>query len=138
MIIQDIYLEDWDWTIKVFYVVDTCYIEVILAELENINCPEDTLLRVEKCLKEVNTGVTYSNLKYKCSIIVIGQSTSPIEFLNTWDHEKCHIANHISEEFNIEVNGEDFAYLFGDIGKSMFPIAKKFLCEHCKDELRRE
>lgn len=42
---------------------------------------------------------------------------------------------HISEEDDIPVFSEEFEYLTGAIGEAMFPIAKKFLCEHCRKKL---
>jgi hypothetical protein len=38
MIIQVIYLEDYDWLIKVYYAVTTYYSDEILDELESIGC----------------------------------------------------------------------------------------------------
>ena len=93
------------------------------------------LKHVEKCLKGKNTGLTYSNLKYKCSIMVIGLTSSPAEFQNTMDHEKSHLAMHIGETLNLDVFGEEYEYLIRDIGQEMFPVAKQFLCEHCRKDL---
>ena len=135
MIVQDIYLENWDWYVRVFYAVDTYYVDQILGELECIGCTDENLKHVEKCLKGKNTGLTYSNLKYKCSIMVIGLTSSPAEFQNTMDHEKSHLAMHIGETLDLDVFGEEYEYLVGDIGQEMFPIAKQFLCEHCRKDL---
>ena len=66
MIIQDIYLENWDWYVRVFYAVDIYYIDNILGELECIGCTDENLKHAEKCLKGKNVGLTYSNLKHKC------------------------------------------------------------------------
>lgn len=137
MIIQDIYLEDWDWTVKVFYAVHTYYVDQILGELESIGCTGKELSKAERVLGkgDYNIGLTYSNLKGRCSIIVIGLTTSAAEFQNTFDHEKGHLAMHIADELDLDVFSESYQYLTGEIGQQMFPIAKKFLCEHCRKEL---
>ena len=98
MLVQDIYLEDWDWTVKVFYAVDTYYIDEILGELESIGCTGYELVKAEETFMEgdYNLGLTYSNLLGRCSVVVIGLTTSSAEFQNTWDHEKGHLAMHIS------------------------------------------
>ena len=101
MIIQDIYLENWDWYVRVFYAVDTYYINNILGELECIGCTDENLKHAEKCLKGKNVGLTYS----------------------------------IGETLDLDVFGEEYEYLVGDIGQEMFPIAKQFLCEHCRKDL---
>ena len=42
---------------------------------------------------------------------------------------------HICSTLNINPFSEEYQYLTGDIGKQMFPIAKKFLCECCRKQL---
>ena len=32
-------------------------------------------------------------------------------------------------------NKDQYEYLIGNIGQEMFPIAKQFLCEHCRKDL---
>lgn len=136
MLIQDIYLKEWDWSARIYYAVNTYYMDDILGELESIGCSGRELIEAEESLAGwYNVGLTYSNLKGRCSVIVIGLTSSPAEFQNTFDHEKGHLAMHISEEDNIPVFSEEFEYLTGAIGEAMFPIAKKFLCEHCRKKL---
>lgn len=137
MIIQDIYLEDWDWHITVYYAVDKYYTDEILDELELIGCSKKELKNAERLLikGDYNTGITYTNFRNKCSIVVIGLTTSPEEFQNTFDHEKGHLAMHIGTALGIEPFGEEFQYLTGAIGEKMFKIAKRFLCDHCRKDL---
>ena len=138
MITQNFYLKDWDWYVTVFYAVDTYYMDEILGALEEIGCSEMGLIKAEKNFAEnaYNTGLTYSNLKGRCSVVVIGLTSSPAEFQNTFDHEKGHLAMHICETDNIDPFSEEYQYLTGEIGQAMFPIAKKFLCEHCRINLK--
>lgn len=138
MFIQDIYLEDWDWCVKVYYAVDTFYMDDILEELKNIGCPRKRIQQIEKDLTQYpyNNGLTYSNFRCRCSVVVIGLTKTPEEFQNTFDHEKGHLAMHIGECDNIDVFGEEFQYLTGEIGKQMFPIARRFMCEHCRKDLK--
>lgn len=134
---QEFYLSDFYWEVKVFYVVDSVPIDYILDELTKIGCGEEDLESAQLVLDDnsKDKGLTYSNLKERESIIVIGQTSCPAEFQHTFDHEKIHLAMHIGKYFHINPYSEDLAYLVGDIGLEMFPIAKKFLCEHCREEL---
>jgi hypothetical protein len=75
-------------------------------------------------------------LEERESIVIIGATSCPAEFQHTFDHEKIHLAMHIGKYFNINPYSEELAYLVGDIGLEMFPIAKRFLCEHCREELK--
>ena len=135
---QEFYLDDFYWRVKAFYVVDTVPIDYILKELSKIGCNDEDLDAAEILLsnKSKDKGLTYSNLEERESIIVIGETSCPAEFQHTFDHEKIHLAMHIGKYFDIDPYSEELAYLVGDIGLEMFPIAKKFLCEHCREELK--
>lgn len=137
MFIQDFYLKEWDWDVRVYYAVDTFYMDNILYDLIQIGCSSTKVNKVyyELTRHPYNNGLTYSNVKYRCSIIVIGLTDSPEEFQNTFDHEKGHLAMHIAETDQLDVFGEEFQYLTGTIGQKMFPIAKRFMCEHCRKKL---
>lgn len=138
MIKQNFYLEDWDWYVTVYYAVDTLYMDDILGELEEMGCSEKKLDEIAESLakQQYNTGLTYSNLKGRCSVMVIGLTSTPAQFQNTFDHEKGHLAMHICEVDGIDPFSEEYQYLTGDIGQSMFPVAKRFLCEHCRTKLK--
>lgn len=140
MIVQNIYLEDWDWHITIYYAVDTYYTDEILEELEYVGCSTNELARAEYALRNghYNTGLTYSNLKNRYSVVIIGLTTTPEEFQNTFDHEKGHLAMHIGEALDMDIFGEEYQYLSGMIGQLMFKVAKRFLCEHCREELLKE
>lgn len=134
MIIQDVYLEDWDWTIKIYYAVDAFYMDSIIGDLEAMGCSSKKIEDIEYAITQYpyNNGLTYSNIDYRWSLVVIGITETPEEFQNTFDHEKGHLAMHIAETDDIDVFGEEFQYLTGEIGRALFPVAKKFMCEHCR------
>lgn len=138
MIVQDIYLKDYDWHCKVYYAVDDYYVDEIINELELIGANKYDLDKMSKSLfaGKYNTGFTYSNIIDRESVIVIGITTCPAEFQNTYDHEKGHLIMHISQALNIDPYSEDYQYLAGEVGKLTFPVAKRFLCEHCRSELK--
>lgn len=103
----------------------------------SVVCSWSELVKAENLLRsnQYNIGITYSNFKHKCSIVVIGLTTSAEEFQNTFDHEKGHLAMHISSALKIKPYGEEYQYLTGEIGQSMFKIAKRFLCDDCRQKL---
>lgn len=137
MIIQNIYLEDWDWHVTVYYAVDSYYSGEILDELYSIGCSISDLIEAEKLFEnnKYNFGLTHSSFRDRYSVVVIGLTTSPEEFQNTFDHEKGHLAMHISDACNIDPYSEEYQYLTGEVGKKLFRIAKRFLCEHCRKKL---
>lgn len=137
MIRQTIYLGRYDWTVRIYYAVTTFWTQEILADLAEIGCRGVDFERAKRNLVSgnFNTGLTFSNATFCESVMVIGRSSSPEEFASTYDHEKGHLARQICQAFGIDPYGEEAQYLAGDIGKKMFPVAKKFLCEHCRAKL---
>lgn len=137
MIIQEIYLPEYRWKAKVYYAVNSYYADEILKELLQYNPTVKEYNKVMDAMYnyEYNTGFTFTDYNSKQSLVIIGLTTSPSEFQNTFDHEKGHLAMHIAQYYNIDPYGEKYQYLTGDIGKKLFRVARKFLCNHCRQEL---
>ena len=108
----------------------------ILEELEMIGCTYADEIEEDLTQHPYNNGLTYSNMRRRVSLVVIGLTETPDEFQNTYDHEKGHLTMHIAETDHMDVFGEEFQYLAGEIGKQTFPIAKRFMCEHCRKDLK--
>ena len=49
--------------------------------------------------------------------------------MSTYIHEVGHTACHIAQYYNINLIGEDYQYLNGEIALEMFDVAKNFLCD---------
>ena len=134
MIVQDIYLEDYDWSIRVYYAVHEYFISNILIDLLDIDCDEESFFRIKGLMEtgNDNIGFTYTNTEMGASLMLIGKTNSSDEFQDTFDHEKGHLVMHISSALGIDPYSEEYQYLAGEVGKRMFKVAKKFLCDHCK------
>lgn len=134
MIVQDIYLEDCDWSIRVYYAVHEYFISNILIDLLDIDCDEESFFKIKGLMEtgKDNIGFTYTNTEMGASLMLIGKTDSSDEFQDTFDHEKGHLVMHISSALGIDPYSEDYQYLAGEVGKRMFKVAKKFLCDHCK------
>lgn len=137
MIIQDFYIPQYDWHVRVYYAVTTYWTRKIINDLEAIGCSQSNIERAYANLSrgDLNTGLTYSNNGY--TVMVISLTSTPAQFQNSYDHEKGHLCRHISQAYNINPYSEEEQYLAGYIGQKMFPVAQKFLCEHCREELYR-
>ena len=138
LLCQEFILKDWDWYVRVFYVVDNIPIDFIIKELERIGCNKSDIESALDVLDvdEDNRGITFSNDKTRETVIVIGETSCPAQFSHSFDHEKLHLAMHIAKIDNIDPFSEELAYLVGDIGFQTFPVAKRFLCEHCREEMK--
>lgn len=134
MIVQDIYLQDYDWSIRVYYAVHEYFISNILIDLLDIDCDEESFFKIKGLMEtgKDNIGFTYTNTEMRASLMLIGKTDSSDEFQDTFDHEKGHLVMHISSALEIPVYSEDYQYLAGEVGKRMFKVAKRFLCDHCR------
>ena len=137
MIVQDIILPEYRWRVRVYYAVTAYWTDDIMRDLVGIGCHGAELRRAEASLMRggLDTGLTYSNRHAHESVMVIGLTSSAAQFQNSLDHEKGHLVKHISLAFGLDPYGEEQQYLSGEIGQRMFPVARKFLCEHCRRNL---
>ena len=131
---QIVYLKDYDWLIKVFYLIENPSIDSILDELDAIDCEPDAFYRAKDILKNnvINTGFTYTDEEKRVTIMVIGIANSSAEFFNTFVHEIGHATIHIANYFGIDFYSEELQYLQGEIALQMFEEAKEFMCDHCR------
>lgn len=137
MILQDFTIPAYHWRVRVYYAVTTYFTRRILRDLKLIGCTGRNLERARRNLTDgdLDTGLTYSDFARRNTVMVIGLTSSPAEFLNSWLHESRHLSRHIEQACGISPYGEEAAYLAGEIGQRMFPVAKKFICEHCRKNL---
>lgn len=137
MIVQDFELPEYGWSVRVYYAVTTYWAERIIHDMERVGCDGGQLRRAYANLTRggLDTGLTYSNRRTRESVMVIALTSSAAQFQNSLDHEKGHLVKHISLAFGLDPYGEQQQYLSGEIGQRMFPVARRFLCEHCRSKL---
>ena len=118
-----------------FYESDYRDAPYILRELEEVGVDDYTYRKAARNLDAgyMDTGLTYSNMDKKASVIVLSKASSKAEFANTWFHELIHCANHIALANNLDPMGEPIAYVGGELARSMQPIAARLMCPTCKD-----
>lgn len=127
MIKQHIVLND-QWNIIVYYVVDEYNINFIIEDLKKLKCSNKNINEsIDILLNEYNTGMTYTNPKYRTTIVCISKYTSNDQFINTIVHESKHVQSHICNYFNIDEESEQAAYLIGYITQQMYKIFKNML-----------
>lgn len=136
MILKDLYIEKFDWHLRIYYAVTCYYIDEIMQDLFEIHCPESKMRKAYRNMSacRLNTGLTYSNPRLRESIMVIGLWSDASEFDNSFAHELRHFADHVANAFRLKMGGEEIAYLTGDIRKKLYPVNSMFLCDcHCHD-----
>lgn len=136
MIVEDLYIDRYDWHLRVFYAVDCNDTRDVIDELKAIRCTRENLERAYRNLSScrLNTGLTFSNKESRESVMIIGKWTSPAEFDNSFSHELRHFTDHVAKAFGMEIGGEEVAYLSGEIRRELFPVNKMFLCSCCNHD----
>lgn len=131
MITRRIHIRKYDWVVHIFYAVTCYWTDIIMDTLESIDCPENILLESYHNLNacKLDTGLTYSNYGRRETVMVVGLTSSPSEFLNSFDHERKHLEAHIAKTFRINPWGEEIAYLSGDIAQMLTEDVQMFICD---------
>lgn len=109
------------WKVIILYECTCDDIDYIIETLKQVNCPKiyikEALNNLETC--SLNTGLTYSNIKLKSSIIVINKTSSFAQLINTVSHEFYHLICHISKALKIK-DQEELAYLNGKLNMQSY------------------
>lgn len=134
MIMQEFTLTVTPWKVTVFYHPSWRNLDLIIKTLYDAGCDGEDLDDAVNTIESgyLNTGFTFTNGNKRVSVLIISKTTDASQFNDTYDHEKGHLAMHICQYDDIDPFSEDYQYLTGEIGRMMFPVAKHFLCDHCR------
>lgn len=135
MIVHRFSLPKYEWEITAFIIDRDIFPGIIISALMEADCPNSTEMVQDILDAGYNAGLTFTNGELRCTIIVIGETTSAEEFQSTLDHEKGHAATHIALYNDIDLTGETYQYLVGDIGRNLYQSCKELLCEHCRNKI---
>lgn len=135
MIRDEILIEQYDWRVYVYLAATKDDAPEILRKLESIGIDGQQYMRAERHLQKAfhdNTGMTYSNLDTRTTVMVIGRSTSEAETVNTFSHELRHLGDDFAEACTIPHHGEEIAYLTGDIACVLAGSLLRIVCDCSK------
>ena len=113
----------YDWNVTILYETTCDNIDFIIETLKEINCPKKYINRALDNLEEckLNSGLTYSNIRLKSSVIIINKTSSFSQLINTIAHEYFHLICHISDVLGIR-NEEKLANLNGNLNMRSYNI----------------
>lgn len=121
MIRQDSYLENYDWTVTIFYDATPTHSSEIMRCLWQRGIAPENYWEAQRTLQSgrPNEGLTYNNPRTRASVIVIGHVSDIWEFIDTIEHEGRHLVQGICNVDHINPNSEDAAYMEGHIFKQL-------------------
>lgn len=133
MITAEVRIRKYGWKIRIYLAVTCYYTDEIMDSLSRIGCPPDIMNRAYNNMTQcaLDTGLTYSNSHR--SVMVVARSSSPAQFLNSFEHELRHLTDHIAAAEGLEIGGEDVAYLTGNLNSLLWEYIHPFVCCKCKD-----
>lgn len=122
---QNFRVNNYDWSIIIYYTVNDTERKEIIDMLEGIVSDKDTLQSMKHNLdnSSLDTGFAYSSYNKRCSIIVVHKASSIGEFVNTIEHEKNHVEMHMCEALGINPYSEEAAHLSGKLSQLMLEEA---------------
>ena len=79
---------------------------------------------------DMDSGFTYSNKTRRRSVVVVGLASSQAQFLNSFEHELRHLCDDIAVASAMPMQGEEVAYLTGQLNTMLWKDIHQFIC--CK------
>lgn len=140
MIEQDLYIKKIGWKVRIYYAVSTYYADEIITDFIKIGVSGDILHKLKENLwaGKIDSGFTYSNLKNKETVMIIGLASSGAEYANSIDHEKLHLIQHILEAIDIDPKGEEICYISGELARDMHKVTSVLICQDCLRRLKKQ
>ena len=133
MVQQGFTIGDRNWYVMAIYDINTRRdLEEVRKTLVASGCDRCKIDEAISVLQMWNTGFTFTNLEDHFTVVCISKATSPEQMYDTMQHELKHVVEHISEYYDVDPKSEESAYLQGEIGRQMFPVAAMLICPRCK------
>ncbi len=134
MKVRDLRIDRYGWSVRFYFAVHGYHTRSILSSLDAIECPRALMMRIRENLEraDMNSGFTYSNKDMRSSVVVVGLATSQAQFLNSFEHELRHLCDDIASAFGMQMQGEQVAYLTGDINTALWKDIHRFVCCRCR------
>lgn len=121
MVRQHVCIPRCRWCVEIYYDARPSNADEILDALWDLGCAEQHMYKAERLLRSgtPNEGLTYSNPYERRSVVVIGHVSNPFEMCNSIMHELDHLQVGICRADGLRTDGEDAAYLMGDITEAI-------------------
>lgn len=123
MIEQRLVVKGYDWHLTVLYNANRD-LATVAGELWRIGCPSRTAIQAIGTISRRNNGFCFTNDAKRRTLVCVAEADSDEEFVNTIVHEAKHLQSHICEYYGIPENGEEAAYLIGDIVEKLYNTFK--------------
>ena len=121
MIKQIINIDNY-WEVIVYYDIDYNFFNDIVKELDYLNTPVEEIDKIYYNMKYKSKAFTYSNLKYRVSIVGFNKHFDKYDYINSIIHEAEHIKQHMLRSYKVLDEGEPPAYTVGYVATKMLQL----------------
>ena len=121
MIKQIINIDNY-WEVIVYYDIDYNFFNDIVKELYYLNAPVEEIDKIYYTMKYKAKAFTYSNLKYRVSIVGFNKHFDKYDYINSIIHEAEHIKQHMLRSYKVLDKGEPPAYTVGYVATKMLQL----------------
>lgn len=131
MIRKTIDIEPYQWRVYAYLASEAKDADEILERVESIGISAAQYMRAERHIQKAlrDSGMTYSSLSSRESVVVVSVSSSEEEAFNTFSHELRHLTDDIAEACDIPLHGEEVAYLTGSIALALASELLYIVCD---------
>lgn len=136
MIVQDIHIEDYSWSARIFYAVTRYDVEEIMRSLHAIGCRAEHAAEAYRSLQrnEVGSGLTFSNYRRRQSVVVVALASSAKQFHRCLIHELRHLQSHIASADGLDEKSEQVCYLLDELVGMVHDTCAPMLCGCCREK----
>ena len=121
MIKQIINIDNY-WEVIVYYDIDYNFFNDIVKELNYLNAPVEEIDKIYYTMKYKAKAFTYSNLKYRVSIVGFNKHFDKYDYINSIIHEAEHVKQHMLRSYKVLDKGEPPAYTVGYVAMKMLQL----------------
>ena len=106
----------------VYYDIDYNFFNDIVKELNYLNAPVEEIDKIYYTMKYKAKAFTYSNLKYRVSIVGFNKHFDKYDYINSIIHKAEHVKQHMLRSYKVIDEGEPPAYTVGYVAMKMLQL----------------
>ena len=107
------------WKVIVYYNIDYNFFDYVENDLLYYSTPVESIKRIYHNMRTTAKAFTYSNYKYRVSIVGFNIHFDKYDYINSIVHEAEHIKQAMLDYYNIPDEGENAAYTIAYIAMKM-------------------
>lgn len=110
------------WKVIVYYNIDYNFFDYVENDLLYYGTPVESIKRIYHNMRTTAKAFTYSNDKYRVSIVGFNIYFDKYDYINSIVHEAEHIKQAMLDYYNIPDEGENAAYTIAYIAMKMLQM----------------